>query len=125
METTRMSYKVKQFLLFAGVSTFIFGAVVIIPFIYGLYLTFTSWDGFSSVKEFVGIQNYITTFHDTEFWSSLLITFKYVFFVVIFVNVIAFFLAYILTSGIKGQKGASFSKTFGSAGQPDGVYAGA
>ncbi len=80
-----------------------FTCVVIFPFIYGVYLTFTDWDGFSSVKTFVGIQNYIVTFQDTDFWNSIFLTFKYVFFVVILVNVIAFGLAYLLTSGIKGQ----------------------
>lgn len=95
--------KTKLFLLFAGPSMIAFVCVVIIPFIYGLYLTLTSWDGFSAQKEFVGFQNYITTFQDMEFWSSIWLTFKYVFFVVLFVNVIAFALAYLLTSGIKGQ----------------------
>lgn len=95
--------KIKLYLMFAGPSMFLFTCVVILPFIYGVYLTFTSWDGFSSTKKFVGIENYLITLHDTAFWSSLLLTFKYVFFVVIFVNIIAFLLAYILTSGIKGQ----------------------
>lgn len=40
---------------------------------------------------------------DTQFWSSLLLTFKYVIFVVIIVNVLAFAIAYLLTRGIKGQ----------------------
>ena len=89
--------------MFAGPSMLMFTCVVIFPFIYGVYLTFTDWDGFSSVKTFVGIQNYIVTFQDTDFWNSIFLTFKYVFFVVILVNVIAFGLAYLLTSGIKGQ----------------------
>lgn len=95
--------KTKTFLLFAGPSMLAFTCFVIFPFIYGLYLTLTSWDGFSATKEFVGLQNYITTIHDTAFWASLGLTVKYVFFVVIFVNVIAFCLAYLLTSGIRGQ----------------------
>lgn len=40
---------------------------------------------------------------DKEFWTSLLLTFKYVIVVVILVNVIAFVIAYLLTRGIKGQ----------------------
>ena len=50
MDTSSMNYKVKNFFMFAGISTVIFGMVVIIPFIYGLYLTFTSWDGISTTK---------------------------------------------------------------------------
>lgn len=40
---------------------------------------------------------------DSQFWTSLLLTFKYVVFVVVIVNVIAFAIAYLLTRGIKGQ----------------------
>ena len=58
MERNTMKYKVKQYLMFAGVSTVLFCAVVILPFIYGLYLTFTSWDGVSKDKPFVGLANY-------------------------------------------------------------------
>ena len=93
METTRMSYKVKQFLLFAGVSTFIFGAVVIIPFIYGLYLTFTSWDGVSKSKPFVGIENYLATFEDVAYWQALGRTLIYSLIAVLLVNIVAFILA--------------------------------
>lgn len=95
--------KSKLFLIFAGPSMLAFTCVVILPFIYGIYLTFTSWDGISKTKEFVGLQNYITTFQDQTFWSSIFLTFKYVVCVVILVNIIAFALAYLLTSGIRGQ----------------------
>ena len=40
---------------------------------------------------------------DAQFWTSLLLTFKYVIFVVIIVNVLAFAIAYLLTRGIKGE----------------------
>ena len=36
MNTNTMSYKTKQFLMFAGLTTAAFFAVVILPFIYGL-----------------------------------------------------------------------------------------
>lgn len=76
---------------------------VIVPFIYGLYLTMTNWDGFSSTKEFVGLRNYANIFKEKDFWSSIWLTFRYVIASVVFVNGIAFLLAYLLTSGIKGE----------------------
>lgn len=82
---------------------FCFFAVVIIPFLYGVYLTLTDWDGVSEVKNFVGLENFGAVLRDGQFWSSLLLTFKYVIAVVVLVNVIAFLLAYLLTRGIKGQ----------------------
>ena len=89
--------------MFAGISTFVFCAVVIIPFLYGLYLTFTSWDGVSRQKPFVGLANYVATFQDTAYWQALGRTLVYSVIAVILVNVVAFLLAYVLTSGVKGQ----------------------
>ncbi|MEF2878405.1 MAG: sugar ABC transporter permease [Blautia sp.] len=93
----------KDFCFFALPGMFCFFAVVIIPFIYGVYLTLTDWNGVSKVKNLVGLKNFAGVIQDAQFWSSLLLTFKYVIAVVILVNVLAFFLAYLLTRGIKGQ----------------------
>lgn len=103
MKTNTFSYKCRLYLMFAGVSTAVFAAVVIIPFIYGLYLTFTSWDGVSKQKPFVALQNYMATFADTAYWQALGRTMIYSAIAVILVNVVAFILAYMVTSGVKGQ----------------------
>lgn len=103
MNTNSMSYKSKQYIMFAGITTLIFAAVVIVPFIYGLYLTFTSWDGVSKEKPWVGFANYVATFQDSAFWAALGRTFIYSFVAVILVNVVAFILAYLVTRGVKGQ----------------------
>lgn len=95
--------KGKDFCIFALPGMFCFFAVVIIPFIYGVYLTFTDWNGVSQTKNFIGPKNFAGVLQDSQFWSSLLLTFKYVIVVVILVNVIAFAIAYLLTRGIKGQ----------------------
>ena len=103
MDRNNMSYKTSQFLMFAGVSTVLFCGVVILPFIYGLYLTFTSWDGVSKSKPFVGIANYASAFADTAFWQAMGRTIIYSVFAVILINIVAFLLAYMVTSGVKGQ----------------------
>ncbi|MGM0883989.1 MAG: carbohydrate ABC transporter permease [Bacillota bacterium] len=90
-------------LLFTGPTLFVFLAVMIVPFLYGIYLTFTNWDGISTTSSLVGFQNYISVFQDTVFWQSFLLTLKYVFITVVLINVVAFLLAYVLTSGLKGQ----------------------
>ena len=95
--------KIKAYLVFGGPLTFIFFTVIICSFVFGIYLTLTNWDGISRIHDFVGIKNYITLFHTQAFWTSFTVTLKYVFAMVILTNVIAFFLAYILTSGIKGE----------------------
>lgn len=95
--------KIITYLIFAGVTTVAFFTVIIIPFAYGIYLTFTNWDGISANHNFIGFHNYIQAFKDKAFWSSFGLTLKYVFLVVVLVNVIAFLLAYVLTSDMKGQ----------------------
>lgn len=89
--------------MFALPGMFCFFAVVIIPFVYGIYLTLTDWNGVAEIKNFVGFKNFQGVVKDEQFWTSLLLTFKYVILVVVLVNVIAFLLAYLLTRGIKGQ----------------------
>ena len=93
----------KDFCMFALPGLFCFVAVMIVPFLYGVYLTMTDWNGVSRVKNFVGLTNFGAVVKDVQFWTSLLLTFKYVIFVVVIVNVMAFGIAYLLTRGIKGQ----------------------
>ncbi len=93
----------KDFCIFALPGIFCFFAVVLIPFLYGVYLTLTDWNGVSKEKNFIGLANFSGVMKDTQFWSSLALTFKYVIAVVILVNVLAFAIAYLLTRGIKGQ----------------------
>ena len=103
MKQNKLSYKISQFLMFGGPATVLFFAVVILPFFYGLYLTFTSWDGVSTKKPFVGLTNYQAAIADTAYWQSLGRTFVYSVIAVILTNIVAFLLAYLVTSGIKGQ----------------------
>lgn len=103
MKRNTMSYKVKQFLMFAGPAAVLFFCVMIIPFVYGIYLTFTSWDGVSKVKPLVGLANYAAAFADADYWHALGRTAIYSLFSVVLINIVAFALAYLVTSGIKGQ----------------------
>ncbi|MBB6675186.1 carbohydrate ABC transporter permease [Cohnella nanjingensis] len=90
-------------LLFTGPAILIFLAVILVPFVYGIYMTFFQWDGVSSTMPFVGKDNYVAVFQDGKFWQSIWLTIKYVFFMVILVNGVAFLLASLVTAGIRGQ----------------------
>ncbi|WP_019637222.1 carbohydrate ABC transporter permease [Paenibacillus fonticola] len=90
-------------LLFTGPTLFAFLTVMIVPFIYGIYLTFTNWDGIATTHTLVGFENYGKVFQDEVFWKSFGLTLKYVLFTVILVNAVAFLLAFGLTRGLKGQ----------------------
>jgi len=96
--------KLKVFLTFGLIPVFAFSVVVLLPILTGIGMTFTTWTGFSgSLLEFVGIENYKEAFVDTRFWGSLGTTLRYVFYTLIFTNTIAFGLALLVTSGMKGQ----------------------
>lgn len=90
-------------LMFTGPTLFAFLTVMIVPFIYGIYLTFTNWDGIATTHTLVGFENYGKVFQDKVFWKSFGLTLKYVLFTVILVNSVAFLLAFGLTRGLKGQ----------------------
>lgn len=89
--------------MFAVPALVVFTLVVIVPFIYGFYLTLTDWNGVTKVKNIIGFSNYIETITDVKFWSSMWLTLRYVFCSVLLINVMAFSLAYLLTSGMKAQ----------------------
>lgn len=96
-------YDFKFFLAFAAPTAFIFVTVMLIPFIYGLAMSFTDTNGVSSTNQFVGLQNYIKVFQDKVFWTSMVVTLKYVLGCVVLTNLLAFIIAYLLTTGIRGQ----------------------
>lgn len=96
--------KLKVVGTFAFIPLFVFLVVVLIPLLLGVAMTFTTWTGFSgSLLEFTGLSNYKIAFADAGFWESLSVTFKYVVFTLVLTNVIAFGLALLVTSGMKGQ----------------------
>ena len=96
------SRAVKKFLKFAGVPLAIFTVVLIVPFVNGVYYTFTDWDGFE-VNKLVGFSNYTKSFQDPTFWSTLRFTALFVVVSLILVNVVAFGLALIVTSKLKSR----------------------
>ena len=94
--------QLKKFFIFALIPLSIFAAVLIYPFLQGLYLTFTNWDGFSHDK-YVGFANYAKSLQDAEFWTTLRFTVKYVLVSLVAINVVAFGLALLVTAKLKSS----------------------
>jgi raffinose/stachyose/melibiose transport system permease protein len=90
-------------LFFTGPTLIAFTIALLVPFAYGLYLTFMNMTSPVSPLAFSGIDNYITAYQDPKFWASLWLTIKYTGATIILVNVIGFGLAYLVTSGIRSQ----------------------
>ncbi len=92
----------KKFLLFGLIPLFAFTVVLAVPFILGLTLTFTDWDGFE-VSSFVGFDNYIKSFQDPGFWSTLSFTTSFVLVSIVLINVVAFGLALLVTAKLRSS----------------------
>lgn len=73
----------------------------VIPFILGIYLSFTK---FTTVKDahFMGLANYRKLFADATYLHSFFLTLAFAIATIIIINIIAFFLAMALTQKLKG-----------------------
>ncbi len=92
----------KKFLQFSFLPLAIFTIVLIVPFVNGVYYTFTDWDGFEATK-LVGFDNYIKSFQDATFWATLRFTALFVVVSMVAVNAVAFGLALIVTSKLRSR----------------------
>lgn len=97
-----MVKKKKQYFLIFVLPTlvaFIIGFVY--PFFQGVYLSFCKFKTTSDAV-WVGFSNYAKAFKDETFVTAFWFTLAFVIVSVIAINILAFFVAYVLTLGIKG-----------------------
>lgn len=81
---------------------FAFFITVLIPFICGVFYSFTNWNGIK-FTEFVGLGNYISMFKSEDYVYSFVVTFIFTVINMILVNSVAFALALFCTSKVKGK----------------------
>ncbi|MDR0269213.1 sugar ABC transporter permease [Paenibacillus sp.] len=91
-----------QQLVFVGPSTIFFATIIVIPFLLGLYYSFTNWNGVSGKITWVGFDNFkqILT-NDPDFGKAFWFTVRFTVIGIIVTNVLGFFLAYFLTKPLK------------------------
>jgi raffinose/stachyose/melibiose transport system permease protein len=101
MEKTMYRHKMRYFPIFVLPTLIAFAIAFIIPFIFGIGLSFTR---FTTVMdaEWVGFKNYKQAFANDEFINALWFTVKFAVVSVITINVFAFLLALLLTRKIRG-----------------------
>lgn len=88
----------RSFWLFLLPSLSAFLIFVIIPFLSGIYYSFTDWSGLNTGNEnFVGFDNYRQILNDPQFGFSFLQTATYSLLSVIIINIVAFGLALLVT----------------------------
>lgn len=82
---------------------FFFGVSMFIPFLLGIQVSFTSWDGLSQNMNFIGIQNYINIFTNSDILKPMKNTVYWAILVTIFNNALALGLAMILNKKFLGN----------------------
>ena len=92
----------KRFSIFAALPLAVFFVVLVVPFAQGLFLTFTNWDGFE-YDQFSGVDNYVKSFQDPTFWTTLSFTARFVVVSLVAVNVVAFGLALLVTARLRSS----------------------
>lgn len=92
----------QYFWLFILPSVIALFLVVAIPLLYGIYYSFTSWNGIAT-PTFVGMKNYIKLFQDKDFFSSIWFTTKFAVISVVLINLIGLGLALLVTQKIRGS----------------------
>ncbi len=76
--------------------------VVVIPLLYGVYYSFTNWDGINT-PVFAGIINYIQLLGDEGFRNALWFTTKFAVVSIVLINAIGLGLALLVTQKLKGS----------------------
>ena len=100
--TSRTKRKLTEF-LFLLPTLIAFLMVIIIPFIFGIYYSFTDWQGTGAVTQTVGFENYKAVFQEPGFLHSFLVTLLFTVLNIITVNVVAFIISLLVTSEIRGR----------------------
>lgn len=102
MSQSQPKKTIRKFFEFGAIPLTIFTGVLVYPFMQGLFLTFTDWDGFAYTK-LDGFKNYSQSLTDPKFWVTMGFTLKFVLVSVILVNLVAFGLALLVTSKLKSS----------------------
>lgn len=98
---TKINY---TFWLFLLPALFAFTMVIIIPFLIGVYYSFTDWNAAGSTPNWTGLNNYFILFtQSTQFSYSLIITIVYSVFNIFLLNAVSFSLALLVTRNLKFQ----------------------
>lgn len=89
------------FWMFVGPCLLAFIIVVIIPLLFGIYYSFTNWNGINAELDFIGLSNYSKLLKDNHFVKSFVFTIKFTAVSVFLINLIGFLLALLVTRGLK------------------------
>ncbi|MDQ5983068.1 MAG: sugar ABC transporter permease [Eubacteriales bacterium SKADARSKE-1] len=111
-------YYKKWFFPLIGLAFILFLTVILIPFVVGVFYSFTAWKGtfffknnaltYNPFSAIVGFDNYIAAINNEKFCNAFLYTIKFTVIAVIVINIVALVFALILT---KINQGAGIFRT--------------
>lgn len=89
-------------IMFTGPAFLFFFIIIIIPFLFSIYFSLTSWNGVTSEVKWAGLTNFKQLIlHDDGFKSSFWFTAKYTVAAVVLTNFVGFLLALLVTQPLK------------------------
>lgn len=84
-------------------SIILFAFTTLYPFLSGIRIGFTDWDGISKVSNFVGLKNFADMFHDKNILKSIRVTLLFAVGYTVLNNILAIFLAVVLQKKFRGN----------------------
>ncbi|MDY8048011.1 sugar ABC transporter permease [Paenibacillus polymyxa] len=88
--------------IFVGPSTLFFVIIIVIPFMLGMYYSFTEWNGVANEAKWVGLDNFShILWNDDKFGTAFWFTVRFTVVGVVAANIFGFLLAYFLTKPLK------------------------
>ncbi|AJY76173.1 carbohydrate ABC transporter permease [Paenibacillus beijingensis] len=90
--------------VFVGPALLVYAVIIALPFVFGIYYSFTNWNGVSESYDWVGLRNFVTVLtDDPQFGQSFWFTIRFTVSVVVISNVLGFMLAFIVSKQLKSR----------------------
>ncbi len=101
----RKIQEIRNDLVFIGPGVLVFAVIVLLSFVLGVYYSFTKWNGVNQHAVWIGLKNYFEIFSgDKQAATAAVFTAKFTLASVIISNLLAFFLALMLTLPLRTAK---------------------
>lgn len=84
--------------------------IIIIPFVWNIYLSFTQWRGVGKIK-YIGLKNWERLFADRTFWQSFINSFWIIVAIVVIPTILGLLISSILTDVIQKKFGGKVAST--------------
>lgn len=81
----------------------IFVFAVVFPFLSGIQVSFTNWDGIGQTMKFVGLKNYMLLLKSPDFWNAVGHSFYFALLITTFNNILSLVTALGLNRSFKGR----------------------